>query len=526
REYWDFIEKRRDLLVPQDVRERKGSFFTPQIWVELSQKYLADVFGENWQEEYYVWDCCAGTGNLLAGLTNKYNIWASTLDEADVDVMRDRIENGANLLDKHVFQFDFLNDDFSKLPQGLQDIINDEKRRKKLIIYINPPCAESGIYGKRSKAGVATSHKINEKYKSKIGAAANDIYIQFLIRIYMEITGSILATFGTLKYVNAPNSTLFREVFQPEYKKGFICNCNTFDNVNGKFPYSFLIWNSAKKKEIKNVVCNVFADNGVNVGVKSFYSTKKEVITDWYSQFYDYKDESIGILRQHGGADFQTNRVLHIATIDIKNHTNKITLQNLTETCIYFAVRKVIPVTWLNNRDQFYFPNKKWEKDTEFQNDCLAYTLFHSQNRISAKHGVNHWIPFMEKEVNAKDKFESHFMVSFISGKIIQNGYSDLFEQEEAKFCLKREFSPEATAVFDAGLELWKYYHKTIGAGDEVNASLYDIKEYFKGRNEKGSVNQKSADKEFNRLNENLNFSMKNLAQKIEPKIYEYEFLK
>ncbi|MCL2597209.1 MAG: hypothetical protein FWD66_06050, partial [Paludibacter sp.] len=40
REYWDFIEKRRDLLVPQDVRERKGSFFTPQIWVELSQKYL------------------------------------------------------------------------------------------------------------------------------------------------------------------------------------------------------------------------------------------------------------------------------------------------------------------------------------------------------------------------------------------------------------------------------------------------------------------------------------------------------
>ncbi len=33
--------KRRDLLVPQDIRERKGSFFTPKIWVDLSQKYLA-----------------------------------------------------------------------------------------------------------------------------------------------------------------------------------------------------------------------------------------------------------------------------------------------------------------------------------------------------------------------------------------------------------------------------------------------------------------------------------------------------
>ena len=33
--YWEYIVERRDLLVPQDVRERKGSFFTPQIWVEL-----------------------------------------------------------------------------------------------------------------------------------------------------------------------------------------------------------------------------------------------------------------------------------------------------------------------------------------------------------------------------------------------------------------------------------------------------------------------------------------------------------
>jgi hypothetical protein len=77
KEYWSYIIARRDLLVPQDIRERKGSFFTPQIWVNKSQEYLTAVFGENWQDEYYVWDCCAGTGNLLVGLTNKYNIWAS-----------------------------------------------------------------------------------------------------------------------------------------------------------------------------------------------------------------------------------------------------------------------------------------------------------------------------------------------------------------------------------------------------------------------------------------------------------------
>ena len=151
KEYQDYIIKRRDLLVPQDIRERKGAYFTPRKWVELSQKYLTISLGVNWQDDYYIWDCAAGTGNLLTGLTNKYNVFASTLDQADINVIHERIEHGANLLENHVFQFDFLNDTFSKLPQSLLDIINDETKRKKLIIYINPPYAESAIFGEKSK---------------------------------------------------------------------------------------------------------------------------------------------------------------------------------------------------------------------------------------------------------------------------------------------------------------------------------------------------------------------------------------
>ncbi len=144
KEYQEYIIQRRDLIVPQDIRERKGAYFTPRIRVEKSQEYMADYFGENYQDEYYIRDCAAGTGNLLAGLTNKYNIYASTLDMADVQVMKDMAEHKtANLLKEHIFQFNFLNDDFSKLPQSLQDIINDPEKRKKLILYINPPYAET-----------------------------------------------------------------------------------------------------------------------------------------------------------------------------------------------------------------------------------------------------------------------------------------------------------------------------------------------------------------------------------------------
>ena len=182
REYWDYIVERRDLLVPPDVRERKGSFFTPQKWVELSQQYLADELGENWQDEYYIWDCAAGTGNLLNGLTNKYRIWASTLDKADVDVMKERIKNGsANLLEDHVFQFDFLNDSFDNLPPRLKEIIDNEETRKRLVIYINPPYAEAGdskqIYGTgKNKTNVSVSNYIYKKYLDRIGIAGRELF--------------------------------------------------------------------------------------------------------------------------------------------------------------------------------------------------------------------------------------------------------------------------------------------------------------------------------------------------------------
>ncbi|OYP65307.1 hypothetical protein CIK87_13800 [Prevotella sp. P5-64] len=84
--------------------------------------------------------------------------------------MHERIkEKSLDLLDSHVFQFDFLNDSFDKLPQSLQDIINDPERRRKLVVYINPPYAEaadkSTVTGKgKNKTNVAVTNKTYNKY--------------------------------------------------------------------------------------------------------------------------------------------------------------------------------------------------------------------------------------------------------------------------------------------------------------------------------------------------------------------------
>jgi hypothetical protein len=198
--------------------------------------------------------------------------------------------------------------------------------------------------------------------------------------------------------------------------------------------------------------------------------------------------------------------------------------ENIIPACLYYAARRCIEHTWINHRDQFLSPNSGWEADKEFQNDCLTYTLFN--NHITARHGANHWIPFTEGETGVDKSFKSHFMSDFIAGKIkpAKGSQVNAFEGKAPKAVAPRKFSREATAVFSAGRELWKYYHRQPRAN--VNASLYDIREHFQGRNENGKMNNKSTDETYNRLIGVLREKLKILAKKLEPKVYEYGFLK
>jgi hypothetical protein len=534
-EFQDYIIERRDLLVPQDIRERKGAFFTPRQWVELSQKYLADVLGENWQDEYYIWDCAAGTGNLLAGLTNKLNIWASTLDQADVNVMHDRIDNGANLLKKHVFQFDFLNDDFSKLPQDLQNIINDEEKRKKLVIYINPPYAEATnartVTGTgANKGGVTTNFKLNDYFKPKIGNASNEIFALFMANIYEKIPNCLIAQFSKMKFIQGSNFVKFKEFFKAQYLKGFVVPADTFDNVKGQFPIGFTIWNTAIKEKIDTIRCDIFDKNFTFRGVKNFYGELPKSINRWIKQYDNGSTIHIAYM-ENPAPDFQNNKFLNITAGVGSRHVNyfAFTQNNIFFGCIYFTIRQIQEATWLNDRDQFLYPNEAWLSDREFQTDCLAFTLFHGQNRITNSEGINHWIPFTEYEVNAQEKFKSNFMTNFMKGKLkIEQPTNELLLNPSGSPLLydgkPLQFSAEATAVFDAGRELWKYYHAQEDANE--NASLYDIRAYFQGRNDKGRMNSKGTDEKYNALIGELRNKLNVLADKIAPKVYEYGFLK
>lgn len=532
------MQERRDLLVEPDRRERKGAYFTPHQWVDLSQEYLTNTLGPDWQKEYYIWDCCAGTGNLLYGLTEKERIFASTLDEADVTYMKTL----DNLLPAHIFQFDFLNDGLqdNKVPEDLKRILLDAEERKKLVIYINPPYAEAGNALKKNnglngnKKGVAKDNKVYNEYKTLIGPASNELFGQFLIRIYKEMHNCIIANFATLKPLQAPFFEKFRRVFQAKLLSAFIVPANTFDNVQGHFPICFYIWDTTQKEYFRSITGEVFDSNGVYLGNKTIVAPPaKGLLMDWLKSVHDYQSDRIAFLRTTC-SDFQTQNATFITTIPSLNdfkqrRTHDITKNNLTEIAVYYAVRKVIPATWLNDRDQFLYPRNAWKEDKVFMADCLAYTLFNNLIQSDGGKIINHWIPFREKEVNAPMLFNSHFMSDFIAGQSKTDDKQLELEYAKIESLIPSEpiqFSPEAQSVLEAGRELWKYYMtKKDEMSFNVNASYYDIRRYFQGVDDKGHMNPDSPDETYMRLWGNVKESLKVLAKRIEPKVYLYGFL-
>ena len=558
--YQSYILERNDLLVPQDIREIKGSYYTPECWVRLSQEYLAKALGEDWQEEYYIWDCAAGTGNLLRGLINRYNIYASTLDDSDVKVMHDAIDSGRlNLVKNNVFQFDFLNDGYKKdehgnwvselencekIPESLRKIIADPEKRKKLVLYINPPYKESGnkklpAGTGKNNVGVSNNNCVYDLYVSKVGRSFRELFAQFSYRISQEIPGCVLAEFSKLKILQAPNFSEFRKNMKMELLSLFIVPGNSFDNVKGLFPIGFQIYRTDSNNDFEKFLCEAFLIENkklISCGKKEVINySKVNLINFWLSSALQKKGILFNVVGyiSYDANDFQHQNFITIYSSQQKAMDNRPFLfDDILKVCVYHAVRKIPQATWLNDRDQFLAPKETWAGDIEFQTDCLIWSIFN--NAVREENGICHWIPFYEQEVNSPAAFNSRFMADFLHGRIARKAVEttgDMFAQQEANEAAQavpiENLSPQAQAVLAAGKEIWKYYMSKPGIS--ANASFLDIRAYFQGykTTDKGKrmMNSTSEDETYTALLKDLRDKMKALEAHIEPKIYEYGFL-
>lgn len=531
---WDMILERRDILVPRDIMERRGSFFTPRRWVETAHEYLSDVLGANWQEEYIVYDCAAGTGNLLSGLYNQRNIYASDIDEQNVRIM---IDETKPTFASNIFQFDFLNDSFirqsegGQVPDGLMDILEDEEKRKKLVVLINPPYVEGGNQTKKKgkgsgKEGVNIS-MVQRHYASVLGKATGELYAQFLARIYDEFRGCKLAEFSTLKILQAPNFAKMREWFKPRLVSCFLVPGNTFDNVKGQFPIGFKIWDTSQQGDYSDFEADAYEQSGMFVKrhlISSYVG--KEFINTWAKDNIT-ADRDMGKI-MYIANDFQQQTLVEIASPDAPKSRNSawgINKDTFGASAIYFATRWSVEANWLNDRDQFLYPHTDPLQDADFVNSCILFSIFHGNNHISIEQGDNHWIPFTEQELGVNTAPFKHDTLNkiLVSRNITLNS---------------PVLSEEAQAVLKAGYDIFKYYHTGnngkpfdsspdgTGGSYNHNAALYDIRKFFQGTKPNGHMKVKSVDDHYNKLVEMLREKLRELRDKcIAPKVYAYGFL-
>lgn len=482
-----YLLERRDSLLPIDEQKFKGAYYTPLRIVDKAYDQLRATLGEKWQDRYIVWDMCAGVGNLEAKHSNLRNVFMSTLDQADVTIMR----SNPAFAGAEIFQYDYLNDDVTdfgeidyslsnKLPktlrQAIADASNGKKGAKPILVLINPPYAESGSgigKGNENKIGVEKTRINAWMREMNMGYASKELFVHFLIRIRQEMPGATLAMFSKLKYVNAPNFEAFRKVWKAKYLGGFIVHSRAFE-LKGEFPIGFLIWDQSTKDLIGDITANALDRTGTLVDEKTFAvhpafsflnawivapKARGELALPLSNAFTPSRNPrkklwyegALGYLFA-GNNDLQNASTGTVLTSSIYTGRNGggtyVTPENLWQAAIVFSVRRLIKPTWLNDRDQFLQPSKPLTD--EFKSDCLVWMLFNGSNLTAGTEGlhwnnrdwslVNHFIPFSETEVGAKGRFESNFMARHLKGM---------------------SFSPEGRAVLKEGRKLWTRFHAT-----------------------------------------------------------------
>jgi hypothetical protein len=230
-----------DRLVQDVTRRKQGEFFTPTIWVDKAHEYIASVYGDDWKEKYAVWDPAWGTGNLTRDYKFK-ELYVSTLGYSDIQTAE---QMGYNPESKKKFQFDFLNDSYQYLPQGLKNCIEN---KKKIIILMNPPYSagsNSNFNNDGGLNGMSDTVVGKDMMMNNMGKAKQQLYTQFIYRC-IEFGVESICIYSPALLLSGSSFIELRKKLENKYDfvTGFLMDSKNFADVKS-WGLSFTIW---KKK--------------------------------------------------------------------------------------------------------------------------------------------------------------------------------------------------------------------------------------------------------------------------------------
>ena len=542
-----------DRIVEDTVRRRKGEFFTPTVFVDESQKYITDALGPEWREEYVVWDCAWGTGNLTRDYKFK-ELYCSTLEQSDIDTANQIGYNRSATK----FQFDFLNDDDGKLPAGLTAALNDPT--KKILFYINPPygtATNAGTENGDHKEGIANTLTGNLMKEEKWGAASQQLYAQFLYKIskYNIHENVTIAVFAMSLYKTGSSYIKFRENFYKKFhfESGMLFCASHFADTASSWGIDFSIWTSGTEDR-SDLPVDVLdteeqSENIVRLGTKVLYNLDNRMeASEWVRQetkgmkTADAPQMSSSLKIKQAGCGTLVNNAMgymtSVANSIYKNETDvfitsscssmahgvSIIPANFDKTTSLFAARKTINRTWTNGTDEYLAPDEQHSSYQQFVNDSLVYSLFNNKSNQSSMRQVD----YKNRKHDIKNEF-FWMSNSAIRELAVSNHYDELYRdtvnEPSERFVFNKlatvQLSPDASEVLNLATQLVLSSVNTRKTMSEESPEFH-LDSWDAGYAQLKLVWKKFHADEFKKFRD----SYKAMEDRMRPLVYELGFLK
>ncbi len=477
-----------DRLIEEVSRRFHGEFYTPEIWVNEAHKMIELHFGQNWKDEYVVWDPACGTGNLTRDYQFK-ELYCSTLYQSDIDIMNQRSYNPEAVK----FQYDFLNDDV--YPEGIDGVEEDKLKKfapglvkafeenSSIIIFMNPPyhqggTAYEGSIGKK-KTKPETQVLMNGK---KLGHAAKQLYLNFLFRILMlkqkyNHTNINIVFYSNGLLFSVPSYEKFRELLFIHFKfyDGFMMPLESFSNTGTGSVFlsilkseksvnsnSFDFHNKIKNQNQLFTIYNLDGELDIRDLTKINRMSKTvPTVSIRYKKgevLLIQEDKTIEGLIYHFGYDgtaIWTKYYCGISNLSFGKGCISFDINSFYKGMESYTARMASPLDRYTAVFELAYPNTSHSEYKQWSYDCIIYSIFQDRCRCFSLRNFNN------KNLNVINEL-FWFPKQLLQQLADDNGFDELYQDatifNQERFVYqelqKVQLSPDAKAVLDKATEL------------------------------------------------------------------------
>lgn len=412
-----FIATNKDLLFDLKDQNNHGDFYTPIRVASMAQALIFKYISEKNEPKRCWWDPAAGGGNLFFKFSNAKSILLSTKFDNDVAGLK----ANSSVDNQNVFQIDFINDLIEKdkaHSKVWKKISANLESKDELVFFLNPPFddqAESG--GSNQSLPDGFFDEVDAKDVS--ARALRAMHTRFLYRILSlaRVTNKrvVVAIFSKTGWLVGPDSQSFYQKWSKNfgYKDGFIISSKVFNGVKEEWPCMFSIWEYNPGREINDQLINQpkvfdvfdkdynwtgkktlvpFTEDSVRLSelAKLDRKLKKSMkmvdvvplMNEYEVSNIVYEDQmpenSLGYIRLVANDVYNSTQRVQITSsmFGPSNHNGSpITEQNFLQALAVYGIRKCVRRTWLNDKDEFYFPKNPSKEHEKLLVKAAVYAL-------------------------------------------------------------------------------------------------------------------------------------------------------